>query len=299
METFDGTLMDTHYRITYLYFANAALWRLQVASYYAISDEDAKKIFSRLPLDGPILPDEEWEPVRNSDLLPCLLELRYAFRSGRKLLGERNGAYRATLALAKVQGARFPVLSATAIFLAGAENQALGKIADVSAKHGSHTLGYVFDGLYVFASTEAALRQVFRSTADEVYDTTGFRVALKTISGSTVERFVPSTKQKREAGDKHPPSTRPAGRKRTKLGTPNVSPVRMRICDAVTALSLRGDEGVALLDRFHCAGGNCVPWSIQALFPTRVVWIVTQTTRARTSTRRCCPPFGIPWRPSA
>ena len=267
VETFDGTLMDTFYRIICLYFDNAALWRLQVASYYAISDEDAKKIFSRLPLDGPILPDEEWEPVRKSDLLPCLLELRYAFRSGRKLMGEKNSAYRTILALAKVQGARFPVLSASAIFLAGSENQALGKIADVSAKHGSHTLGYVFDGLYVFASTESALRQVFRSTADEVYDATGFRVALKTISGNTIERFVPSTKPKREAGDTHSPSTGTAGRKRTKLGMPSVSPVRMQICDAAIALAPWDDEGVALLDRLHCAGGNCVPWSIQALFP--------------------------------
>ena len=63
VETSDGTLMDTHYRIICLYFENAALWRLQVASYYAISDEDAKKICPRLPLDSPILPDEEWEPV--------------------------------------------------------------------------------------------------------------------------------------------------------------------------------------------------------------------------------------------
>ncbi|CAK0805746.1 unnamed protein product [Prorocentrum cordatum] len=46
----------------------------------------AKEIFSRLPFKGRLQPDASWESDRPDEILPCLMELRGAFRRGQEIL---------------------------------------------------------------------------------------------------------------------------------------------------------------------------------------------------------------------
>ena len=48
-------------------FDNTAAWKGGISMYYAIANDEVKKIFSRLLFDGSARPDVEWEPSKGGD----------------------------------------------------------------------------------------------------------------------------------------------------------------------------------------------------------------------------------------
>ena len=101
-------------------------------------------------------------------------------------------------------------------------------IATTASNHGGRVLSYVFDGVYVLASAEDKLREIFDVTAPMVYEATGIRLALKDVAGGKVATFVP----------------------------PCLPPL------------LRDAKVRGVLQRLHAVGHNCIPWSFVALVPS-------------------------------
>lgn len=119
---------------------HSKMQREKVAEYYNITSPQSKEIFARLPLDGSIKPDPSWESTNGEDVLPFLLELRSAFRRGRKMLSERCAKCQSICHMAKVLNANHPDVSALALLLQDAENKVLGTMAECVAKFGLRVL---------------------------------------------------------------------------------------------------------------------------------------------------------------
>ena len=104
-------------RVVLLYIEFGQEWKSHVAAYYAIDESCAKKIFTRLPLHGSLVPDDEWEPTRGNDILPCLLELRQTFLKGMQVLAERSEKLQEISAMPKIRAKEHPSTSAFALLL--------------------------------------------------------------------------------------------------------------------------------------------------------------------------------------
>ena len=87
------------------YVQHSGAWREKVGGYFEISENDAKKIFVRLPCGCSVLPDQEWETRqdRATDDLPCVLQLRHELRCAQTLLAEKSQVYQRILELPRVQ----------------------------------------------------------------------------------------------------------------------------------------------------------------------------------------------------
>jgi hypothetical protein len=55
-----------------------------------------------------------------------------------------------------------------------------------------HVLGYVHDSVYVLGESDQVLSGEFQSIAQDIHSSTGFILALKSVSGSVIERYSPS-----------------------------------------------------------------------------------------------------------
>ncbi|CAK0856137.1 unnamed protein product [Prorocentrum cordatum] len=89
----DGAI-ERDFGIVKMYADKSKEWRSDVAQYYNIDVPQAKAIFSRLPFKGSIQPDASWEGDRSDDMLPCLMELRSAFRRGQETLAAECDNYK-------------------------------------------------------------------------------------------------------------------------------------------------------------------------------------------------------------
>ena len=89
----DGAI-ERDFGIVKMYADKSKEWRAAVAQYYNIDVSEAKQIFSRLPFKGSIQPDSSWESDRPDDVLPCLMELRSAFRRGQEILAAECDEYK-------------------------------------------------------------------------------------------------------------------------------------------------------------------------------------------------------------
>ena len=171
------------------YIDSSPRWRENINRYYGIEKSFVKEILIRLPFDGRLHPDGEWEADREDDILPCLLELRHAFQKGQGILATSNEKYKKILAMKKVQEATNPHASALALFLQDAENQVLKVMADEVGAKGARILGYVFDGLYIMCANEEVLKMLFHDVAPLVFVKTGIRIALKSVKGDVMDTF--------------------------------------------------------------------------------------------------------------
>ena len=170
---------------------NLSVYREKVATCYSITVDQVKEIFTRLPFGGYIQPDESWESPNSNDLLPCLLELRHAFRRGQGALAQHSPQYIAIRQLPKVLSAPHSDATALAIYLQNEENVTLGIVASTASSHGARLQSYVFDGMYVLCTSSDELLRVYRTTAADVHQRTGIRLALKDVDGKVIEAHRP------------------------------------------------------------------------------------------------------------
>ena len=183
------------------YAENPTKWRETVARYYSIEVGQAKEIFTRLPFRGNIRPNTAWAPddAHKADFLPCLIELRAAFRRGQSILAAKSPMYQQIANLQKVRDAANPAASALAIYLQTMENEILGKTAEACAAHGASVLAYVFDGLYVAMPSQMDLQVLFEAVAPAVHHETGIRLVLKSMTGEVTAKFTPGPKRHADA----------------------------------------------------------------------------------------------------
>ena len=128
------------------YVQHSGAWREKVGGYYVISENDAKKIFVRLPCGSAVLPDQEWEPRqdRATDDLPCVLQLRHELRCAQTLLTEKSHVYQRILELPRVQASDQKDMSALAIFLMDVETRNMTVVKNVIGAAGGMVLSIVF-----------------------------------------------------------------------------------------------------------------------------------------------------------
>lgn len=172
--------------IVLLYIEYSATWTEQAANYYQVDVSVAKKIFRRIHLMGRNKPDEDVEATRSQDVLPCILELQWAFQTGHRLIQERDDKYKAIWALPKVQSAQNPRLSCFGIRLHDEQTDMVRHVAILTKETPLHTLGFVHDSVYVLGKNVVSLEEDFQTVAASAMTSYGIRLALKGIDGKVV-----------------------------------------------------------------------------------------------------------------
>ena len=133
--------------------------------------------------------------------MPCLLELRDAFLRGASFLMQKDTKFQAISQLEKVRAASNPQATTLALYLQDREHYYISEIAAEATTRGARVMSYVFDGLYILASSEEHLQHVYEAVAITIFTRLGIQIALKSADGLVKAKlkFADLGKKKRPA----------------------------------------------------------------------------------------------------
>ena len=191
-ETLPMANIEKTYEVLLKVRSNMATWKEGVAAYYGITPEQAKTMLNRMIFFGSIQPDPDWESPRTCDVLPCLLELRFCIHMAVKHFQSCSAKFQRIASMPKVTDAPNPMASALSFLLQDAENKCLNVMAVAASEAGATILSYVFDGLYILADNDQQLSDIFDAVAPRVHSQSGVYIALKTVSGEVIKKYVES-----------------------------------------------------------------------------------------------------------
>lgn len=164
-----------------------------LAEYYEICSVHAKAIFGRIYMNGFMRPDVEAGSCRQFDVLPRVLGLVHAIDKAHAYVAQHSELYKCIQQLQKGKNSTNPNASCFALYLQTLElNHLLIVEKWVKDVGGLHILGYVHDSVYTMAASVEQLKSKFLQVAEKVYSESGCVLALKSIAGDVLERYVSS-----------------------------------------------------------------------------------------------------------
>ena len=124
---------------------------------------------------------------RGEDVLPCMLELRWALEEAHALLAVHNPLYQKIMHMPRVQAKPVPARSCWAIYVQHLMSDSQRQVRSLAESNHLLPTAFVFDSVYVLAASREALAASFKQVAESANADHGLRLSLKSWGGSKLK----------------------------------------------------------------------------------------------------------------
>ena len=116
-----------------------------------------------------------------------------------KALKEKDERFKYSCGLDQVKAANNPNAAAMTLYLQDLEHSFMCEVATTVVSVGATIASYAFDGIYILATDEDHLRDVYRGVAWSTFTSAGIMLALKNPAGEVIDKLDFQASKKRSA----------------------------------------------------------------------------------------------------